>query len=216
MLEFMNQLIKKRLLSVLFYCCALSNVVQAGDWMTWPSTYTHDVKGVQVDQYAMPVQPLGPNRQDYQRSGFRHFRSTLQVGQSADNYHLVEEFGRPIEPYEQWRFPYRPYGVPYDAWGPQTPFALSVGGGFGLNPGIGFGHGMHGTGVPGMPGTGMPGTGMPHPHGHPTPGYHHPGYHHPGYHHPGYGHSPLLPLQPRYQNQPWFDGTYPDAPPLNN
>jgi hypothetical protein len=226
MLEFMTQPITKwQFAAVACLIVALSSAGQAGDWMTWPSTYTHDCHGVKVDQYAMPVQPVGPNREGYERSGYRHFRSTLQVGQSADNYHVVEQFGRPVEPYENWRFPFRPYGVPYDAWGPQTPFALSVGGvgGFGRNPGFYPPHAPHphashpgtgapGTGTGGMPG-GMPPGGMPPgTGGMPPPGY---PYGHPGM--GGWGGQPLgFPLQPQYQNQPWFDGTHPDAPALDN
>ncbi len=45
----------------------------------------------------------------------------MQVGQSADHMHVVEEWGRPVRPYGEWRFPYRPYSVPYQLWG--APFA---------------------------------------------------------------------------------------------
>ena len=60
------------------------------------------------------------------RSGYRHYRSTIQAGGSADNLHIVEEWGRPVRPYGEWRFPYRPYSVPYSQWG--QPFG-------GLGPG---------------------------------------------------------------------------------
>jgi hypothetical protein len=161
----------------------------ADDWLTWPSTYTHDpVTGFPTDQYMPPVQPIAPGRTV--RSGFRHFRSTLQVGQSADNVHIVEQFGEPVVPYEEWRFPFRPYSVPYHAWGPP------VTGGWGPQlpwvpgfPGGGFpGGGFPGGGFPGMPGPGFPGN----------------------FWNPG-----VIPLQPQYQGQPWFDGTYPSAPPLD-
>ena len=162
----------------------------ATDWMTWPSTYTHDpVRGMPVDQYALPAEPVSPARTDFQRSGFRHYRSTLQAGQSADNMHIVEQWGRPVEPYEQWRFPFRPYGVPYDAWGPPTPYGI-INGNWnwgGLPPGYG--------GVPSSPGPPFP----------------------------GYPSGPMLPpasngfpLVPPYQPAPWFDGTYPAAPPLTS
>jgi hypothetical protein len=110
----------------------------AADWLTAPSYYSHEPQsGVRVTQYA-PVAPAyvysPPN---YTRSGYRHLRSTIQAGGSADNYHLVEEWGNPVAPYEQWRFPFRPYGSPYDAWGP--PLA-------GANPGYGFGYGGFGVG----------------------------------------------------------------------
>lgn len=115
----------------------------AADWITAPSYYTHDsMSGERVRQYS----PIGPfytyPRGDFTRSGFRHTRSSIQVGGSADHYHLTEEWGKPILPYGEWRFPYRPYSVPYDAWGPpfwgrgfyRAPFGR-FGGGFGGHPG---------------------------------------------------------------------------------
>ena len=89
------------------------------DWLTAPSYYTHDpVTAERVNQYAA----IGPfyyyGRPDYVKSGYRHYRSSIQAGGSADNLHIVEEWGRPVIPYEQWRFPYRPFGSPYQDWGP--------------------------------------------------------------------------------------------------
>lgn len=107
------------------------------DWLTARSFYTHDSSGERVQQYS----PIGPfyiqNQGNYQRSGYRNTRSSLQFGGSSDQYHLVEEFGRPVQPYEEWRFPYRPYGAPYEAWGP--PYGgLNLGaGGWGGNWGRG-------------------------------------------------------------------------------
>lgn len=94
----------------------------ATDWITAPSHYTHDpVTGERVTQYS----PVGPfytfPRADYRKSGYRHTRSSIQAGRSADHLHIVEEWGRPVRPYGEWRFPYRPYSVPYPAWGP--PYA---------------------------------------------------------------------------------------------
>lgn len=128
----------------------------AGDWMTWPSTYTHDpVTGHRIEQYAAPVEPLAPNAGNLVRSGYRHYRSTIQAGQSADNLHLVTEWGRPVMPYEHWRFPYRPYGVPYQGWGPPTPSVYSN-----FNAGYGPAYGGQGRphgGSPGGPGGSMGG-----------------------------------------------------------
>lgn len=97
------------------------------------------MSGERVAQYT----PIGPyyyyQRADFTRSGFRHYRSTIQAGGSADNLHIVEEWGKPVVPYEQWRFPYRPYGSPYPAWGP--PFGGLNGGGGGYYPYGGFGPG---------------------------------------------------------------------------
>lgn len=217
MLEFMNLASKTcRFILIVVVQLGVHSSAFCDDWMTWPSTYTHDKQGVRVDQYAMPVEPIGPDRSSYQRSGYRHFRSTLQAGQSADNYHVVEQFGAPVIPYEQWRFPYRPYGVPYDAWGPQTPMNMINASG----PNFGYGYGYpYPPVMPGTPGTGT-GTGStpvpPVVPGYP-PGY---GSHYgSGYYGPGMGgqYQPFgFPLQPQYQNQPWFDGTYRDAPPLDN
>ena len=169
--------------------------------MTWASTYTHEpVRGQRVDQYALPVQPVAPYRSDFQRSGYRSYRSSLQVGQSADNFQVVEQWGRQVIPYEQWRFPYRPYAVPYGAWGPQAPYGI-------LNGSIGYG-GYPGAPYynanPNGPGSGNPGAGNPGL-GNPYAG---------PYYHPGYG-SRGFPLQPRYNHQPWYDGNYPSAPPLD-
>lgn len=119
------------------------------DWLTAPSYYTHEpIKGERVAQYS----PIGPfyylQRADFSRSGYRHYRSTIQAGGSADNLHIVEEWGRPVVPYEQWRFPFRPYGSPYDAWGPpygglNNNFIVPGYGGF---PGGGFPGGFPGGG----------------------------------------------------------------------
>jgi hypothetical protein len=125
----------------------------AADWITAPSTYTHDpTTAERVAQYS----PIGPfyyyQRPDYLKSGYRHLRSTIDLGNSSDNLHIVEEWGRPVRPYDEWRFPYRPFSVPYDAWGP--PFG-GLGGGNGMFPysGGGFGGGF-GPFFPGFPGGG--------------------------------------------------------------
>lgn len=190
-------------------------LVQATDWMTWPSSYTHSTSGQRVDQYALPEEALGPNPSDVVRSGFRHYRSSLQVGQSADNYHITEQWGDPIVPYEHWRFPFRPFGVPYDAWGPPTPYGMFFGAGLGF-PGAPWGgwqgqggHGGHG-GHGGQAGWGGPGSGAG-GWGGAGPGG---GWGGAGPGGAGWG-LPAFPLQPNYNNQPWFDGHYPDAPPTN-
>ena len=91
------------------------------DWTTMPSTYTHDTTGQRVDQYALAVEPQSNERADFVRSGFRHTRSTLQAGFSSDNYHVTEQWGQPVRPYGEWRYPNRPFSVPYGQWGPQLP-----------------------------------------------------------------------------------------------
>lgn len=169
---------------------AFAQSAAAADWLTAPSYYTHDPQTAErVNQYA----EIGPyyyyHRPDFQRSGYRQFRSTIQAGNSADNMHIVEEYGNPVRPYEEWRFPYRPYSVPYDAWGP--PFGgLGGGGGYGGYPYAGFGpfppNGPIGPGPVGPIGPG------------PFPGPVGPGFFGPG----RFGGA---------QNfaQPWLDGYYP-------
>lgn len=127
-----------------------ASLAEAADWMTAPSYYTHDPHTAErVTQFA----PIGPfyvyTPPNYVKSGYRHYRSTIQAGGSADNLHIVEEWGRPVVPYEQWRFPFRPYGSPYPEWGP--PLAGAVTGyGFGGygGPGPWSGRGAGGNSSP--------------------------------------------------------------------
>lgn len=116
------------------------------DWLTLPSTYSHDAAtGERVAQYA-PIQgPTTAVVENFRTSGYTHTRSTLNYGQSADNYHRVEQWGDPVRPYGEWRFPFRPFSAPYQYWG--APLA-------GLNlgfPGAGF------------PNTGFQGRGLRNP-----------------------------------------------------
>jgi len=108
----------------------VSTIGYASDWVTWPSTYTHDSATMQrVNQYQPIAAPATAQVSDFQTSGYTHMRSSLNYGQSADNYHRVESWGPPVRPYGEWRFPYRPYSAPYAAWG--APYA-------GLNLGPNF------------------------------------------------------------------------------
>ncbi len=201
-------------------CVAMQSIASAGDWMTLPSTYTHSAtSGERVNQYA-PVQ--APPINDQSRlitSGYTNFRSTIQFGQSADNYHRVNQWGPPVRPYGEWEFPFRPYSVPYAAWG--APFA-------GLNIGGFPGSGYPGGGYPGggYPGGGYPGGGYPGG-GYPGGGY--PGGGYPGGGYPGGGFPGGIPGQPNepypatlngaYPAPPWYGGYQPDYPiqqPLND
>lgn len=125
---------------VVLASCFAVNAAFGADWITAPSYFTHDQTGQRVRQYA----PIGPFyvMQDptYQRSGYRHTRSSLQVSGNIDHYHVVEEWGRGVRPYDEWRYPYRPYSVPYADWGP--PYA---------GAGAGFGYGFGGGYPPGIP-----------------------------------------------------------------
>jgi hypothetical protein len=103
--------------------------------------------------------------------------------------HIVEQWGGQVVPYEQWRFPFRPYSAPYPAWGP--PYG-GLGGGSGGYPysggnganilGGGFGGG--GYGGAGFGGAGFGGAGFG-----------------------GAGGSGFTP--PTNTAQPWLDGHYP-------
>lgn len=139
------------LAAVLFLCVASSGA----DWITAQSYYTHDPQtGERVDQYT----PIGPfytfARSDYLQSGYRHTRSTIQAGESMDQMHIVEEWGRPVRPYGEWKFPFRPYSVPYQLWGaPYAGLGSSGwdpyrGNGVGAGPGAGAGPGWNGDADP--------------------------------------------------------------------
>ena len=96
-----------------------SQAASAGDWFFMPSSYSHSpATGQRVRQFAPTPPVIVYERPDYTRSGFRQTRSSINVGGSSDNYHVVEQYGQQIRPYGEWLYPYRPYGVPYDAWGP--------------------------------------------------------------------------------------------------
>ncbi len=160
--------------------CAVAAPVVGGDWIVAPSYFTHDQTGHRVQQYT----PIGPfyiyPSPDFQRSGYRHTRSSIQAGSSVDHYHLVEEWGRPVRPYDEWRFPYRPYSAPYGLWGP--PYA-GLGYGFGGGYGGGYGAGFPGGGFPGHPSSVQPFN--------------------------GYGYGGMQPGVPYRGYQPWFDDRYP-------
>ena len=139
-------------LHVLLLVGVVPQTVEADDWLTRPSRYTHSSRtGYRVNQY-QPVAPVyhtpNPNR-----SVYRSVRSSLQVGDSADYYHFVDQYGEPVRPYGEWRFPYRPFSTPYPNWGPQP-----YGGGFG------FGYPVPSGGVGGIGGGGI-GGGIGSPYG---------------------------------------------------
>ena len=188
---------------------ALCAPAAAADWLTAPSYYTHDwTSGERVAQYA----PIGPfyyfQRPDFLRSGYRQYRSTIDLGNSSDNMHVVEQWGAAVVPYEQWRFPYRPYGSPYNAWGP--PFG-GLGGGTGGYPysgGAGANiiggffppYGYGGLGGGGLGGGGLGGGGLG--------GGGYGGGIYGGGGGPGGGPGFFPPPATNYA-QPWLDGHYP-------
>src|SRR5262245_52708381 len=154
----------------------LASSLPAADWATAPSYYTHDLSsGERVSQFAQ----IGPfyyfQRPDYLKSGYRQYRSTIDLGNSSDNMHVVEQWGAQVVPYEQWRFPYRPYSAPYQAWGPPYgglgggtggyPYSGGFGGGANIYGGFfppyggGFGYGGFGPGFAGAAAMGPGGGG---------------------------------------------------------
>ena len=139
-----------------------ASVSPAGDWVTARSYYSHDPQtGQRVTQYA-PIGPFYTQAQgNYRRSGFHHTRSSIQVGSSVDNYHIVEKFGDPVRPYGEWRFPFRPYSVPSYLSTPRYH-----GGGYGGYYGGYYGGFPPGGGLPPgrLPGR-LPGASVPPPAG---------------------------------------------------
>ncbi len=126
---------KLRYTLIALVICNIAVVCRA-DWNAAPSYYTHDARG-RVNQFARPTRAMAV-AETGRRSYYRSTRSSLQVGASADHLHTVDEVGAPITPYGEWRFPNRPYSVPYPGWGPQLP----------LYGGFGFGGGGGGGGAP--------------------------------------------------------------------
>ena len=186
----------------------IASVAHATDWLTLPSSYSHDpATGSRVSQFAPIEAPTAPQVANFRSSGYTHTRSSLNYGQSADNYHRVEEWGDPVRPYGEWRFPQRPFSTPHPNWGP--PFAgFNLGFG-GFWPYGGYGGGYPGGGYPGGGHPGKPGTG--HPDG-PSDGR--PGYGHGRY---DFGHGryrqPIPPQASPFNPYPAGPGTpYPVAP----
>lgn len=134
---------------LLFLAAILSvSIVHANDWLTLPGSYSHDDHGARVMQYAPINAPAAASVSNFRTSGYTHTRSSLNYGQSADNYHRVEEWGDPVRPYGEWRFPYRPFSTPYPNWGP--PYAgLNLGFPFAVPYGSFGGGGGHAGGRPG-------------------------------------------------------------------
>ena len=112
---------RNAILSILFLSVATSNTI-ASDWLTMPSTYSHDaITGQRVSQYKQIEIPTTSTVPSFRTSGYTHARSRIAFGGSIDNYHQVETWGPPVRPYGEWQRPFRPFSVPYSMWGP--PFA---------------------------------------------------------------------------------------------
>ena len=206
-----------------------STPIYAGDWITAPSTFTHDpVRGVRVAQYQPIAKPTSAVTPRLSIGGYHHTRSTLNYGTSADNYLRVERYGDPVRPYGEFRFPYRPYSVPYGGWGPPlagaspsriggdvfapnvigvNPAAINSGNPAALNPTLGNqAANFPGTNFPGtnFPGTNFPGTNFP---GGISPGGRVPRVTVPG----DYGNLPFPYPESRFYRgaPPYYDGYHP-------
>jgi len=102
----------------------------AEEWNAAPSYFTHDYQtGQRVNQFAPTPTVINTSDPTFVRSSRRQSRSSLQIGASIDHVNVVEEYGRQVRPYGEWRFPYRPYSTPYPNWG--APPNIGFGGGFG-------------------------------------------------------------------------------------
>jgi hypothetical protein len=103
---------------------------QAG-WVFLPSSYTHDpATGARVAQYAPKKAAYVRSDPTYQQSAYRHNRSSIRAGGSADRLHLVETWGagETIRPYGEWQRPFREGATPYGPWGnPAGPWTTPFG-----------------------------------------------------------------------------------------
>lgn len=116
-----------------------TSTASAQTWLTEPSYFTHNPEsGERVTQYQRNDRVV--HSPTATRSVYRHIRSTLQVGDSVDYYHAVDQYGGPVRPYGEWRFPFRPFSAPYSQWGPN------------FNNGYNSGWGSPGWGYPGWGG----------------------------------------------------------------
>jgi hypothetical protein len=185
-MRFSNPVFPLTILAVTWLAVAMPAArANAGDWISAPSFYSHNpATGTRVHQYS----PIGPfytyPRGDFRRSGRRQTRSSIQVGGISDHLHVVEEWGAPVRPYGEWRFPYRPHSVPYDLWGapvPQVYAPQHFGNGRRPPPFAGRGPNANAGFNPPAAGTGPPAS-APSRRAQPYPGY---------------------------RPQPWDDGRYP-------
>jgi hypothetical protein len=100
-------------------------------WIFRPSSFTHDpATGKRVAQFAAKQKAYPQHDPTYRQSVYRHHRSTIRVGESADRMHMVESWGGGdrIRPYGEWERPFREGATPYGPWGnPQGPWTTPFG-----------------------------------------------------------------------------------------
>ena len=133
-------------------------------WIFRRSSFSHDpATGKRVIQYAPNEARYVRVDLTYQQSVYRHHRSTIRGGDSADRMHMVERWGEePVRPYGEWERPYREGATPYGPWGnPQGPWTTPFGAWtnpYGLLPRMPWGPWPYGTyqGLPWQPGTAVP------------------------------------------------------------
>ncbi len=83
-----------RIATLVLIVIVFSPLAQAADWLTLPSRYSHNPStGERVAQYTKIQAPSVPQPSNFRTSGYTHTRSSLNYGQSADNYHRVEQWG---------------------------------------------------------------------------------------------------------------------------
>jgi hypothetical protein len=103
-------------------------VADEASWIFRPSYYSHSPEtGDRVVQYQEEQPVYARVDPTYQESGYRHIESNIQVGNSADHFHVVQTWGQgdQIRPYGEWQFPFRAGATPYGPWGnPQGPWTL--------------------------------------------------------------------------------------------
>jgi hypothetical protein len=108
-----------------------ASAADGASWIFQPSAHTHDpATGKRVVQYAQPKARPIPTDSTYKQSVYRHNRSAVRGGDSADRLHMVETWGQgdPVRPYGEWLRPYRAGATPYGPWGsPQGPWTTPDG-----------------------------------------------------------------------------------------
>jgi len=155
----------------------------ADSWVFQPGAFSHDpLSGQRVDQYAPKAPSLVPIDPTYVQSGYRHIRSAIRAGGSADRLHVVQTWGlgAAIRPYGEWQRPFRAGATPYGPWGnSQGPWTMPYDSW--INPygswnnwnryphhyGHGGGHGGHYPAPHGSPGGSPHGSPGGSPHGGP-------------------------------------------------
>ena len=114
--------------AVLLAAVGLSSAgrAEAASWIFRRSSFTHDpATGDRVVQFAPKKTPYVRGDATYLQSAYRHQRSTLRAGGSADHTHIVETWGagQTVRPYGEWQRPYREGATPYGPWGnPNGPW----------------------------------------------------------------------------------------------